>query len=177
MLDKSGSIGVNNWQKQIEFLKNLTEHLDVSVNRTRVAALQHATKADVMFGFDDKTSRKEVIDALDLNIHQQTSGNSKYHRALNYSLYGIFKPPLRQKARKFIIGLTDDMDNQSLSDKTKQYVREADEKAIHVITICMKLHTWDCAEASTPGYNVSVHRAGKLNEALPDVIQLICPCK
>ena len=66
MLDRSGSIGLSNFDKTKSFIKDITHYFEISQNDTRVAVMSYATYSIVHFPFSREfVSQQDLHSAID----------------------------------------------------------------------------------------------------------------
>ena len=65
LLDSSGSVGVSNWRRGLNFVKSVVERLNVEDREHRVTVGYFGTRAHVGFTLDMYYDNQEMFDALD----------------------------------------------------------------------------------------------------------------
>lgn len=65
MMDTSGSIGPYDSKKEKDFVKELTQKLNIGLNRTKVALIEFNTRVSTILDFRNGTSSEIVLDAID----------------------------------------------------------------------------------------------------------------
>jgi hypothetical protein len=116
MLDRSGSVGEDNFNTAISFLQNVVGFYDISSTGTQVGLVTYSTGAAIEFGLNDFRSVEEIRDAL--SIVPYTKGWTV--TALALTLTRLMMDPLQNYgARPFADGipkvavlLTDGRSNQ-----------------------------------------------------------------
>lgn len=63
ILDSSGSIGLHNFYRVLDFVINLTSHLDIDTNMYRVAMITFSDNDRVEFDLTNR-SREEVLERI-----------------------------------------------------------------------------------------------------------------
>ena len=64
ILDRSGSIGKNNFKYAINFIAGLVKHFSISPSTTKVALISYATTVKVEFNFAKHLNKECLIEAL-----------------------------------------------------------------------------------------------------------------
>lgn len=75
VVDSSGSIGLENFQKVKQFIKDVIMTFDVGLNRTRVALIEYSTLAHIEFKLNEKTNQADLLKAVD-NVTYSGGGTS-----------------------------------------------------------------------------------------------------
>ena len=65
LVDASYSIGVDDFQKVKEFIKDVVQIFDVGPSNTEVALIQYSSYADLHFKLDDYSIVTDLLDAID----------------------------------------------------------------------------------------------------------------
>ena len=65
VLDSSGSIGAENYQKVKEFAYNFTEGFDIGPQETRISVTIYGSAGQVVFGFDQYRNTTSVLEAIE----------------------------------------------------------------------------------------------------------------
>jgi len=65
LVDSSGSVGKNNWQNMLRFLKTLSGKLTVAPDRARIAVVSYSDKATLQFGLDSHMTLISTEAAID----------------------------------------------------------------------------------------------------------------
>jgi len=65
LLDSSGSIGYDNYQKVKEFAYNFTEGFDIGPKQNRVSMTIYGDAGQVLFGFDQYEDKTSVLEAIE----------------------------------------------------------------------------------------------------------------
>lgn len=90
LIDSSTSIGRRDFRNQIQFVNDFVDFLDVGSGATRVAAVTFSDNVFPNFGFNDFTTKIDVLSAInDIEIHY---GNTRTDLALKYTHENIFAP-------------------------------------------------------------------------------------
>ena len=110
IVDGSGSVGQANFDMQINFLKSVTESMDIRQNASRVAFLQYSNVNRIEFGFiDDKVLLKNSFDHV---VYKR--GGTKTGSAILYAYENIIKPGARLNAKVLMIVVTDGKSHDSV---------------------------------------------------------------
>jgi len=72
-VDASGSIGLENFAKVKQFIKQVVMTFDVDPQYTRVALVEFSSQARIEFNFNEKSNLTELLDAID-NINYSGGG-------------------------------------------------------------------------------------------------------
>jgi len=117
LVDQSGSINFkdsSNWDKQLNFVANLTDRLTNGANAAQVALIVFGDSATVKWGLTQYRDKASLIAAI-MNLRYPTDGEATN---LNYALYltrtQIFAPGAgsRPSANKVTIIVTDGEDTE-----------------------------------------------------------------
>ena len=73
VVDASGSIGLENFAKVKQFIKQVVMTFDVDPQYTRVALVEFSSQARIEFNFNEKSNLTELLDAID-NINYSGGG-------------------------------------------------------------------------------------------------------
>jgi len=65
LLDSSGSIGSDDYQKVKEFAYNFTEGFDIGPQRNRISVTIYGSDGHVVFGYDQYRNKTSVLEAID----------------------------------------------------------------------------------------------------------------
>lgn len=82
VVDSSGSIGMDNFLKIKDFIKQTITIFDVGANSTRVGLITFNQQASLQFGLDKYNSSKDLQTAVDAIIYSQ--GGTNTGRAFEY---------------------------------------------------------------------------------------------
>ncbi|ELU06076.1 hypothetical protein CAPTEDRAFT_79789, partial [Capitella teleta] len=64
-LDSSGSLGLSNWKKILEFTKTLIGELVIGNSGMQIGVISYGTKATVHLDLDDYTTQNRLYSAID----------------------------------------------------------------------------------------------------------------
>ncbi|KAH9489337.1 hypothetical protein Btru_051673 [Bulinus truncatus] len=64
VLDKSSSIYILDFHKQLKFVSDVIDIFDIGVNKTRVAAVSFSTNATVEFHLDEFSTKQDIKDSI-----------------------------------------------------------------------------------------------------------------
>lgn len=73
VVDASGSIGLENFEKVKQFIKQVVMTFDVDPQYTRVALVEFSSKARIEFKLNEKSNITELLEAID-NINYSGGG-------------------------------------------------------------------------------------------------------
>ena len=75
VVDASGSIGRDNFDKVKQFIKEVIMTFDVDARYTRVALIEYSSLANIEFKLNDKTNMTDLLDAVD-HVNYSGGGTS-----------------------------------------------------------------------------------------------------
>lgn len=104
VIDGSSSVGTGNFRTVLQFVANLSKEFDISDTDTRVGAVQYTYEQRLEFGFDQYTTKLDVLNAIKRVGYW--SGGTSTGAAINYALEQLFKKSKPNK-RKLMILITD----------------------------------------------------------------------
>lgn len=104
LIDGSSSVGTGNFRTVLQFVANITKAFEISETDTRIGAVQYTYEQRLEFGFEDYTTRSDVLSAI--NRVGYWSGGTSTGAAINYALEQLFKKSKPNK-RKLMILITD----------------------------------------------------------------------
>lgn len=64
VLDSSGSLGKDNWEKVLKFVKGIVNHLDIGRLGTHVGVVSYGSSATLGFHLDKYTDKDDVTEAV-----------------------------------------------------------------------------------------------------------------
>ena len=97
-------MGISNFKRCLQFIKNLVRTFIISRRYTRVGAVLYNTRAYKMFGFNRYSSKNQVLRAV--SLIQYPKGGTKTGRALNYAYRYLFRRSRRRKVSILGLGIT-----------------------------------------------------------------------
>ena len=103
VVDGSGSVAADNFEKQIDFVKAVVSNMTVSEDQTRIAMVQFSSFPETEFGF--LTDEDQLLDKLD-NVTQLIGGTNT-GAAITYAYDNIIIGNQREGARICVLVLTD----------------------------------------------------------------------
>ena len=89
VLDSSGSIGAQNFEKIKTFVKNLTDHFKISRDYTRVSIISYATSPTLHFPFSRQFADRNDLHSAIENI-TYSAGNTYTGAALTEAYTDMF---------------------------------------------------------------------------------------
>uniref|UniRef100_A0A8D1MSE8 Vitrin n=1 Tax=Sus scrofa TaxID=9823 RepID=A0A8D1MSE8_PIG len=104
VIDGSSSVGTGNFRTVLQFVANLSKEFEISDTDTRVGAVQYTYEQRLEFGFDQYTTKLDVLNAIKRVGYW--SGGTSTGAAINYALEQLFKKSKPNK-RKLMILITD----------------------------------------------------------------------
>jgi len=66
-VDASSSVGEENFQRTLDFVRDVVASLDVDSGNSRVAVLSFSDAVDMRFHLDEYTSRADLADAISMH--------------------------------------------------------------------------------------------------------------
>ncbi|KAG8516239.1 Collagen alpha-5(VI) chain, partial [Galemys pyrenaicus] len=118
LVDSSGSIGPENFEKMKNFMKNLSAKLQIGVDKTQIGVVQFSGDTKEEFQLKTYFTQREILDAMDrMSLIGQ---NTLTGQALNF-VAEYFTPSkgARLNARKFLILITDGEAQDDVRDPAK----------------------------------------------------------
>ncbi|XP_012944165.2 collagen alpha-1(XII) chain [Aplysia californica] len=111
IIDSSGSLGADNFKKELHFVEELVGSFDVSSSEVRVAALTFSNDANVRFCFDKYNTADQVIQ--DIQNTPYIRGVTMTHTALKLAKNKMFTSGCgaRQGVAKLAVVITDGKSN------------------------------------------------------------------
>ena len=100
IIDASGSVGLSNFKRCLQFIKNLVHTFIVSRQYTRFGAVLYNTRAYKIFGFNRYNNKNQVLRAV--SRIRYTRGGTMTGRALKYAYRYLFR---RSRKRKVCINI------------------------------------------------------------------------
>lgn len=104
VIDGSSSVGTGNFRTVLQFVTNLTKEFEISDTDTRVGAVQYTYEQRLEFGFDQYSSKPDILNAIKRVGYW--SGGTSTGAAINFALEQLFKKSKPNK-RKLMILITD----------------------------------------------------------------------
>ncbi|KAK2501324.1 hypothetical protein MC885_008502 [Smutsia gigantea] len=104
VIDGSSSVGTGNFRTVLQFVANLSREFEISDTDTRIGAVQYTYEQRLEFGFDQYSSKPEILNAIKRVGYW--SGGTSTGAAINYALEKLFKKSKPNK-RKLMILITD----------------------------------------------------------------------
>jgi collagen type VI alpha len=109
IIDSSSSVFPNDFVRQLEFVENITDELDVGIlaNQSRVAVISFSDKPKIEFSFNDYTEKVDVVSAI--RRIDYLSGGTNTSAAIDLAVHRIFKEEngARVEAEDAIVVITD----------------------------------------------------------------------
>lgn len=95
VIDGSGSVGIKNFKRCLQFIKNMVRTFVLSPRFTRIGAVLYNTRAYKIFGFNRYGNKNQVLKAVSLIRYPR--GGTKTGRALRYAYRYLFRRSKRRK--------------------------------------------------------------------------------
>lgn len=135
VIDSSSSIFPNDFVRQLEFLENLTDELEVGtlLNQSRVGVISYSDEPKLEFTLNDYTEKKDVVSAI--RRINYLSGGTNTTAAINLAVDKIFTEEngARKEADDVIVVITD---GESFSEnETKAAALQARKLGIVIFAI------------------------------------------
>ena len=150
MVDASGSEGVVNFNKQLEFIKNFTSQFEIGPNNTLVSLVSFATAVKNEFYLDRYMNKPDVLNAIGHSVY--LNGETYTHMALDYVRNNNIKTGhgARQNVSKIVIVLTDGRSNEEALTKTAaEKLKQANDVTVMAIGIGHNVDPLELAAIAT----------------------------
>ncbi|KAJ8319985.1 hypothetical protein KUTeg_001572 [Tegillarca granosa] len=134
VLDSSTSVGQDNYNKMMNFLKDFLTNADIDSGSIRVGVVSYSTGVHVEFQLNDYTTQQEVFDAIDNIPYRYGSTNTADGLLRMHSQMFTARNGDRDDAPNIAIVITDGVSNIN-SRRTIPEADRAKEKGIHVYII------------------------------------------
>ena len=134
MLDSSGSVGVDNFQRMKDFMADILEDIDVGTCDYRIGVAKYGSNAMVQFHLNRYNNNLDIISAVE-DI-QFTFGYTDTAGALQYARQTMFIESNgdRKNVRDILIVFTDGLNNLNVHNVLGE-VRKATKKGMHIIPV------------------------------------------
>ncbi|VDI02352.1 Hypothetical predicted protein [Mytilus galloprovincialis] len=118
VIDSSRSISRNDFEKQIQFVNDIVDFLDVGSDETRVAAVSFSNHLFPQFGFNDYTTKTDVLGAIN-GIKHSMGDATRTYLALEHTHQTLFAPGNgeRPDVVDVVVVLTDGATNPGSYDR------------------------------------------------------------
>ena len=83
LVDASGSVGPKNFEKQLNFVKNIVDKFDIGKDKTRVSLSTFSSEFNPWFGLDKHTTKSAVKSAITGVLNSYAGGNTYTAEALD----------------------------------------------------------------------------------------------
>ena len=164
ILDNSGSVGHDNYEKTKQFVVSIIEDLNVGEDRTRVAVVTYSDSAKLEFNLDKFNSRREMIPAVE--ELEYANGKTNTAAALNLATSQIYGNSVfnRQNFQDIIVLFTDGGSNDAVQTVLKATEAKLQGITIIVVAVGGWVNRFEVNEiASFPAaknvFNVTDHRS------------------
>jgi Mg-chelatase subunit ChlD len=122
LLDASGSYGPANFQKQLDFVRDTVNGMNVLAGASRVSVISFANNASVKFHLDQYTTKQDILDGISMNYVGGTTNTAAGLEAMRNE----FASRARNGVTKMGIVLTDGQSDNFLATSTQaQLTRQA----------------------------------------------------
>ncbi|XP_006882418.1 PREDICTED: vitrin [Elephantulus edwardii] len=171
VIDGSSSVGTGNFRTVLEFVANLSKAFDISDTDTRVGAVQYTYEQRLEFGFEQYSSKPDVLQAI--RRVGYWSGGTSTGAAISFALEQLFQKAKPNK-RKLMILITD---GRSYDD-VRMPAMAAHQKGVIIYAVGVAWAAQDELEviATHPARDHSffVDEFDNLYKIVPKIIQNIC---
>lgn len=171
LIDGSSSVGDQNFQMMLEFMKGIAQHFDISDVGTRVGAVQFTYEQRLEFGLFDYSEKQRVLNAL-TNIYYM-SGGTATGAAIDFAAHHLFSRR-RGPGRNFLIVVTD---GQSYDD-VRAPALAAQRLGVHMVAVGV---AWapledlrDMASEPKESHTFFTREFTGLREFIPAIVKSIC---
>ncbi|CAI9741738.1 Hypothetical predicted protein [Octopus vulgaris] len=132
VIDSSGSVKIDNFNKTLEFLNNIVSNLDIGEDETRVAVIRFSHNAIIPYNFGKYNKKDDLIAAT--NSIYYNGGSTYTDLALDLARTDIFATTTRKSiAAKVLVLVTD---GQSRSEaKTVAAAKKLKDMGVTIFTI------------------------------------------
>lgn len=130
IIDGSGSVGLSNFKRCLQFIRNMVRTFVISRRFTRVGAVLYNTRAFKVFGFNRYGNKNQVLRAVSRISYPK--GGTKTGRAISYANRYLFR---RSRRRKVCIIMTDGRSYDSVVSPARR-LRKA---GVEIITLGLGL--------------------------------------
>jgi collagen type VI alpha len=136
LVDASGSYGPDNFQKQLNSLRDTVQSMNIVTGGSRVALISMSTNAVTHFHLDQYQTKKEILDACSI----QYSGGSTNTAAGLQAMLAEFTSRSRSTVAKIGIVMTDGKSDDFLATtKQAELVRQS---GVTLIVVAVGNATW-----------------------------------
>ena len=126
IIDGSGSVGVHNFNRCLQFIKNIVRTFIISRRFTRVGVVLYNTRAFKVFGFSRYENKNQVLRAVSRIVYPK--GGTKTGQAIKYASHYLFP---RSRRRKVCIVMTDGRSYDNVLVPARQLRR----RGVEIITL------------------------------------------
>lgn len=118
VIDSSRSISRSDFKKQMQFVNDIVDFLDVGSDETRVAAVSFSNHLFPQFGFNDYTTKTDVLTAIN-GIKHSMGDATRTYLALEHTHQKLFAPGNgeRPDVVDVVVVLTDGATNPGSYDR------------------------------------------------------------
>ncbi len=138
LVDTSGSVGRDNFNKLQQFVVEVVDELNVHANHTRVGMATFSSRARVVFNLDDYSSavdmKQAVLDAPYMYGDTNTADGLKTLRAIMFQPFSGD----REDAKNVAVVITDGVSN-SRDWQTIPEAQQCKDDGIHIVGIGVQL--------------------------------------
>lgn len=117
VMDLSTIVGIEGYEKQKNFVRDVVVHLDVGPDSTRVAVVTFSANASIQFGFSPLKSKSDILREIS-NINDKPLGATRTYVALEEVHRNVYAPGNGQRSGvvDVVVVLTDGGTNPACVD-------------------------------------------------------------
>ena len=178
MYEDSNTLTQESFQDQMEFFKQLTSGIYVGVNDANIAAVKasgSSSPGEILFNLTDYYSSGGVGSALD---GETFTGRYSYYQ-YSYGLRTAYNTALMDQKRNdsvgVVIAVTADVQSYYQYSYLPNYVDEARHNGTKLIVLGLNIDVDNLVTDSAYGFRVS--NSSDLMNLVPNVLNILCPCK
>ena len=134
VLDSSGSVGEKNWEKMLNFVKDVINQLPVGIHSTRVGLVNYGNRATAEFYLNSHNSSASAVAAIDQIKWKDQETNTSGALWMTKEVMFSSVNGDRRRAPNVAIVITDGESNRD-KDKTIPYAAEAKAAGIVMFAI------------------------------------------
>ena len=103
LIDASGSVGLPNFRRCLDFVKNMARVFTISRSYTRFAVVVYSSRSTKIFGFNRYTNRRSLLRVI--GRVRYTGGGTKTGYALSYTYQTVLR--FSRRKTKVLVVMTD----------------------------------------------------------------------
>jgi len=172
-VDSSNSIYPEDFEKQKEFIINVTSVFDIGPNNSQISVVTFDSDVHLQFYLDAYDDKDNLIEAI--NRTKYTPGNTMTDKALEFAQANVFQPEHgdRPDVPNFIVLMTDgESTNKNATKLEAERLNQNDNITVFTVGIGPLVNYDELNSlASQPGYNLTANNF----EQLRTLVQIISP--